>query len=229
MKSKLLLGSTLLLAAPLASAQEWDWSLTPYVWATSIQGDARVGPVTANLDADFGDILDVMDGAALVHVEAQKGDKGYFGDLVYLATEMDHGTTRAELDTTIIELGYLLRSSRIGLEFGIRYWDFDLEIDPANIATQQGESDWVDGFVGFRSVRELSDKWNLTTRVNIGAGGTDFSYGVGVIFGREMTSGSQFVAGLKLLDVDYDDTNANGRLFALDTMFVGATIGYMFD
>jgi hypothetical protein len=78
-------------------------------------------------------------------------------------------------------------------------------------------------------VRELSDKWNLTTRANIGAGGADFTYGVGVIFGREMTSGSQFVAGLKLLDVDYDDTTANGRPFALDTMFVGATIGYMFD
>lgn len=230
MKSKLLLGSMLIVAAPLASAQEWDWSLTPYLWASSIEGDAGVGPITADLSVDFGDIVDVLSGAALLHVEALTDDHGYFGDLVYLATEShDGGRVRAELDTTIVELGYLRRTSRIGLEFGIRYWDFDVEIDPTTLATQQGESDWVDGFVGIRSVRELGDKWNLTTRANIGAGGTDFTYGVGLVFGREMSSGSQFVAGLKLLDIDYEDTTDNGRPFSLDTMFVGATIGYMFD
>jgi hypothetical protein len=229
MKLQLLLGSTLILAAPLANAQEWDWSLTPYLWATSIEGDAGVGPIQADLSVDFGDILDVMTGAALVHVEAQKDGQGYFGDLIYLAVEADEDRVRTELDTTIVELGHLRRVSRIGLEFGIRYWDLDLEIDPTTLPTAQGESDWVDGFVGIRSVREISDKWNLTTRANIGAGGTDFTYGVGVLFGREIGASGQFVAGVKLLDIDYEDTTANGRPFTMDTMFVGATIGYMFD
>jgi hypothetical protein len=230
MNSKLLLGTTLVLAAPLANAQQWDWSLTPYLWASGIDGDTSVGPIQADLSVDFGDIVDVLDGAALVHVEAQSETHGYFGDLVYLATEIDEGgRTRTELDTTIVELGYLRKTSRIGMEFGIRYWDFDLEIDPTTLPTAQGESDWVDGFVGIRSVRELSDKWNLTTRANIGAGGADFTYGVGVIFGREIGSSGQFVAGVKLLDIDYEDTTANGRPFTLDSMFVGATIGYMFD
>ncbi|HEY9181873.1 MAG TPA: hypothetical protein VIQ99_01660, partial [Gammaproteobacteria bacterium] len=206
MRFRLLLGSTLVLAAPLASAQEWDWTLTPYLWASGIDGDASVGPVQADLSVNFGDIVDVLAGAALMHVEAQTDDHGYFGDLVYLATEIDEERVRTELDTTIVELGYLRRTSRIGLEFGIRYWDFDLEIDPTTLPTAQGESDWVDGFVGIRSVRELGDKWNLTTRANIGAGGTDFTYGVGVIFGREIGSSGQFVAGLKLLDIDYEDT-----------------------
>jgi hypothetical protein len=177
---------------------------------------------------DFGDILDVMSGAALMHVEAQKGDQGYFGDLVYLATEVDQDRVRSELDTTIVELGYLRKTSQIGLEFGVRYWDFDLEIDPTTLPTAQGEADWVDAFAGVRHVHELSDKWNLTTRANIGTGGADFTYGVGVIFGREIGS-DQFVAGVKLLDIDYEDTTANGRPFTLDMMFVGATIGYMFD
>jgi len=229
MNFKPLLGTTLILAAPLANAQEWDWSLTPYLWATSIDGDAGVGPIQADLSVDFGDILDVMKGAALVHVEAQKDGQGYFGDLVYLSVEADHDRVRTELDTTIVEFGHLRRASRIGIEFGIRYWDLDLEIDPTTLPTAQGESDWVDGFVGIRSVREINDKWNLTTRANIGAGGADFTYGVGVIFGREIGSSGQFVAGVKLLDIDYEDTTANGRPFTLDSMFVGATIGYMFD
>ena len=232
MKSAFVLGSTLILASPLASAQEWDWSVTPYLWASGISGDANIGPVAADLDVNFGDIVDVLDGAALLHVEAQKDGQGYFGDLVYLAVEADHDRARTELDTTIVELGHLRRASRIGIEFGIRYWDFDLEIDPTTtlpVPTAQGDADWIDGFVGIRTVRELNDKWNFTTRANIGAGGTDFTYGVGVIFGRELNSGSQFVAGLKLLDIDYEDTTDNGRPFALDLMFFGGTIGYMFD
>jgi hypothetical protein len=233
MKSAFLLGSTLILATPLANAQEWDWSLTPYLWAAGIDGDASVGPVQADLSVNFGDIVDVLSGAALIHVEAQTDDQGYFGDLVYLATEVDEGgRAKTELDTTIVELGYLRKTSRIGIEFGIRYWDLDLEIDPITtlpVATAQGESDWIDGFVGIRHVRELNDKWNFTTRANIGTGGSDFTYGVGVIFGREMGTSGQFVAGLKLLDIDYEDTTANGRPFTLDTMFVGGTIGYMFD
>jgi hypothetical protein len=232
MNSKFLLGASLILATPLANAQEWDWSLTPYLWAAGIDGDTGIGPVQADLSVDFSDIVDVLDGAALVHVEAMKDDQGYFGDLVYLSLEADHDRAGTELDTTIVELGYLRRTSAVGIEFGIRYWDFDLEIDPTTtlpVATAQAESDWIDGFVGIRHVREITDKWNLTTRANIGAGGTDFTYGVGLIFGREMQSGSQFVAGLKLLDIDYEDTTANGRSFTLDTMFLGGTIGYMFD
>lgn len=232
MKLKLLLGATLIMAAPHANAQEWAWSLTPYLWASGIDGDAGVGPVQADLSVNFGDIVDVLSGAALMHVEAQTDDQGYFGDLVYLATETDEDRAKIELDTTIVELGYLRKTSRIGLEFGIRYWDFDLEIDPTTtlpVATAQGESDWVDGFIGVRHVHEINDKWNLTTRANIGTGGADFTYGIGVVFGREMGSSGQFVVGVKLVDIDYDDTTANGRPFTLDTMFLGGTIGYMFD
>jgi hypothetical protein len=232
MKFTFLLGSTLILAAPLANAQEWDWSVTPYLWAAYIKGDARVGPVQTDLSVDFGELVDVLDGAVLLHVETQTDDTGYFGDLVYMSVETDGGRATTELDTTIVELGHLRKTSHIGVEFGIRYWDFDLEIDPVTtlpVSNAQGEAEWVDAFVGVRDVRELNDKWNLTTRLNIGAGGTDFTYGFGVVFGRELNSGSQFVAGLKLLNIDYEDTIDNGGLFTLDSMFVGGTIGYMFD
>jgi hypothetical protein len=235
MKSKLLLWSTLLLTAPLADAQEWDWSVTPYLWAAGIDGDAGLGSIQTDVSADFSDLVDVLAGAALVHVEAQRDDYGFFGDLVYLALESDPetasvgGRVEAEFDTTILELGYLRQTSRVGLELGIRYWDFELTLQPTTLPTAQGDSDWVDGFVGIRTSRELNDKWNFTTRANLGAGGTDFTYGVDVTFGREFGSGSQFVFGLKLLDIDYEDNTSNGTPIRLDTLFVGGTIGYMFD
>ena len=235
MYSKLLLGSALILAAPLANAQDYDWSVTPYLWAAGIDGDVGLGPIETDASVDFSDLVDVLAGAALVHLEAQRDGYGFFGDLVYLSLEPDPetanvgGRTEAQFDTTIVELGYLRKGSRAGLELGIRYWDFELELQPTTLPTINRDTDWVDGFVGVRTSREINDKWNFTTRANIGAGGTDFTYGIDLTFGRELESGSQFVFGLKLLDIDYEDANVNGIPFSLDTMFLGGTIGYMFD
>jgi hypothetical protein len=44
-----------------------------------------------------------------------------------------------------------------------------------------------------------------------------------VTFGRELESGSLFVAG-KLLDIDYEDVSVNGIRFNLDALFLGGTI-----
>jgi hypothetical protein len=235
MKAKLLLCFTLLSTAPLASAQEWDWSVTPYLWAAGIDGDVGLGPIQTDVSVDFSDLVDVLAGAALVHVEAQRDDHGFFGDLVYLALESDPeeasvgGRVEAEFDATIVELGYLRQTSRVGLELGVRYWDFELTLQPTTLPTAEGDNDWVDGFIGIRTSRELNDKWNFMTRANVGAGGTDFTYGIDLTFGREFESGSQFVFGLKLLDIDYEDSTASGTPFKLDTMFLGGTIGYLFD
>jgi hypothetical protein len=236
MYTKLLFSSTLILAAPLAHAQdEWDWSVTPYLWATAIDGDVGLGPIRTEVDIDFDELLNVLSGALLLHAEAQRGNHGYFGDLIYMSVEPDPktgplgGQIQSELQATIVELGYLYDAQRLGLEFGIRYWDFDLELWPAILPAVQGQEDWVDGFVGIRSERELNDKWNMTIRANLGAGGADLTYGVGLVFGRELTSGSQFMAGVKLLDIDYEDTATNGRPITLDQTLLGATIGYMFD
>jgi hypothetical protein len=235
MYSKLFLGSTLILAAPLATAQEWDWSVTPYLWAIGIEGDAGLGPIQTDVSASFSELADVLAGAALVHVEVQNDDYGYFGDVAYMSLEPDPktgnvgGQIETQLDTLIVEMGYLRKGSRAGLEFGIRYLDFDMELRPTTLPTVQRETDWVDGFVGVRTTYELNDKWNFTTRANIGAGGSDLTYNIGLTFGRELESGSQFVAGFKLLDIDYADASVDGIPFSLDTMFLGGTIGYMFD
>jgi hypothetical protein len=235
MYSRLLLGSTLILVAPLANAQDYDWSVTPYLWASGIEGETGLGPIQSDVSVDFSDLVDVLAGALLVHVEAQREGYGFFGDLVYMSLEPDPktgsvgGPIQTESDTTIVEAGYLRKGSRVDLEFGIRYWDFELELRPTTLPAINRDTDWLDGFVGVRNTRELNDKWNLTTRANIGGGGTDFTYGIGLTFGRELQSGSQFVFGFKLLDIDYQEASVNGTPFSLDTMFLGGTIGYMFD
>ena len=235
MYSKVLVASTLIIVAPLASAQDWDWSFTPYLWAAGIEGDSGLGEIQTDITVEFADFADVFAGALLLHVEAQQDAYGLFGDVVFLSLETDPetsntgGRTETQFDSTIVEAGYLKKGSGLGLELGIRYWDFELELRPTTLPSVERSQDWIDGFVGLRFSREINDKWNWTTRANIGAGGSDLTFGVGLTFGREFNSGSQFMVGFKVLGIDYEEPSANGIRFVLDTMLLGGTIGYAFD
>jgi len=217
-----------------AAAQEWDWSVTPYVWGTGVQGDMALGALARDVDVEFSEILDVLSGTALFHVEAARGEHILFGDLVWLQLEPDDGiatiggVAEAELDSTIIELGYGRDRDGLGFEVGLRYWDLDMEIDPALLPGFSGGDSWTDVFGGIRNTRELGQSWTMTTRANIGAGGTDLSIGLQLDFARELERGNAIVAGIKLLDIDYEST-VRGRAFLLDAMFLGATAGFKFD
>jgi hypothetical protein len=223
------------LFASSAAAQELDWRVTPYIWGTSIDGDIGMGAIERGVDAEFADILNVLSGTALLHVEAQTDDDIFFGDLVWLAVEPEDeiatigGVATAELDSTIIELGYARDSDALGFEVGVRYWDFDVEIDPALAAGVMRGDSWVDAFGGIRNKRELGQNWDLTTRANLGAGGSDLSFSFQMDFARELERGNAFVAGLKLLSVDYEEDNVRGVPVTLDTTFFGATAGFTFD
>jgi hypothetical protein len=108
-------------ACSSAFAQDWDWKVAPYLWATGIDGEVALGPSVHDVDVNFGDILDVLAGAALVHVEGSDGENGVFGDLIWLAVEPEPepalfgGETEAELDTLILEGGYVRQLERFGL------------------------------------------------------------------------------------------------------------------
>jgi len=221
--------------ATSASAQGWDWRVTPYLWTAAIDGDIALGPVSRDVDVEFSELLDVLSGTALLHVEAQNDDHIVFGDLVWLQVEPEDeiatvgGVAEAELDSTIIELGYARDRDALGFEVGLRYWDLDIEIDPALAAGIVRGDSWVDVFGGIRNTRDLGSRWTMTTRANIGAGGADLTIGLQLDFARELSGGNAIVGGLKVLDVDYEEASVRGIPFALDTTFFGATIGFMFD
>jgi hypothetical protein len=224
------------LLASSVSAQDVDWRVTPYVWGTSIDGELGLGPLRRDVDLEFADILNVLSGAALLHVEAERNDHIAFGDLAWFAVEPEDeiatvgGVATAELDATILELGYGHRlSSASVFEVGARYWDVDVEIDPALAPGLIRGDNWVDLFGGFRRTRELGENWDMTTRANIGAGGADLSIGLQLDFARELERGNRILAGFKLIDVDYETENVRGIPVGVDLMFVGATVGFMFD
>ena len=74
---------------PPPAIQGWTFSLTPYVWATSLSGSTTVKGITTDIDAGFFDILDhtqfpkgLFQLAAFG--EARNGRLGLFTDIAYM-------------------------------------------------------------------------------------------------------------------------------------------------
>jgi hypothetical protein len=221
-----------------ASAQEdWDWRVSPYLWSSGIKGDVRLGAIEREVDIEFKDLADKLAGAVLLHVEAHREERALFGDLIFMRLEPEDeiatvgGVTEAEFDTTILEGGYLhKRGDRVGIEFGLRYWDFELLLDPAALPGIERSNDWVDAFVGIRKEKAIGRNWVWQSRINIGAGGADSAFGLQSTFAHELSSGNSFIIGLKTLGISYEDESAGGIVYELDgMMFAGLTIGFQFD
>ena len=237
MQLKIVATFAALTATSSALAQEWDWKIAPYLWASGIEGDVALGGLARDVDVEFADLADVLAGAALVHVEGGNGQDGVFGDLVWMSLEPEDetatvgGTTEAKFDTLIVELGYVRELETIGIELGVRYWDLELELDPVLFSSGPVErsDSWVDGFIGIRRSHAIGDKWSSTSSFNVGAGGTDFTWAFNLVYARELDSGNSFVTGFKVLDIDYEEESVGGIPFRQDLTFLGATVGYVFD
>ena len=218
-----------------AMAQQWDWKLTPYLWAAGIDGSAQVGPVTGDVSMSFSEVFDILRGGGLLRIEGQTDRHGFLGDLVYLRLKEENardtigGTLELKLDALIAEGAYFYRlGPQYALELGVRYWDFETTLRPALIAELKRANDFVDGFIGFRSVFEVSDNWDMLFRGNVGGGGSDFAAGLQIDFRRRFDSGNTLDIGYRALEVDF--TDGSGLLTTgLDMTLQGLSVGYSFD
>jgi hypothetical protein len=59
-----------------AAADEWDWEVTPYLLGAGIDGGVSLGSIDADISVDFEDIVNVLQGAVLLRLEATSGQNG---------------------------------------------------------------------------------------------------------------------------------------------------------
>lgn len=64
---------------------QWQFSFTPYAWATSVKGNTTVAGQTVDVDASFFDIVEKSDTilGLMGHFEARKGPLALYSDLVW--------------------------------------------------------------------------------------------------------------------------------------------------
>lgn len=80
----------------------WTFSVTPYFWVAGLSGETRAfGLPAIDIDADFRDIWDNLDFAAMAVVDARYGRHSIFGDLIYTKLSADSDTPLGVLATSV--------------------------------------------------------------------------------------------------------------------------------
>ncbi len=227
---------------------EWHGSIAPYVWMTALDGKVTARNLEGDVDVPFHEVLDSLDLALMVHVEAQRGATGLMFDALYADLSMDETVrnTRTEVgvEMAIAELGGFWRfhervrpaaggerQSSIDLLGGVRYTDLEAEVELSGplIANSADQSaDWFDPFVGLRFQHDWTDRLTVSVRGDVGGfdvgGASDFTWNAIALLGWRVGSRATLMAGYRSLDVDYDDGD-----FAYDVRTSGPLVGILFE
>lgn len=200
------IGALVCLAGARAEADEpaasgWQFSITPYLWATSLNGDIAVRGRSADVDASFVDILDATDSIIGIegHGEAWNGDWGFYVDGIYNRLTVEDARSgiitidiESVTELSIVEAGVIYRigdwplatgwsgappdGPRLELDAyaGARYTSIDIDnkVTIAGLTTKEGgDEQWIDPLVGLRTILSLDRRWQLMLGGDIGGFG----------------------------------------------------------
>jgi len=251
MKKRLLLLSFAMLALAgygqdtmdVTPDSDWEFVIAPYMLFGNVSGDATLGAQgPLEVDANFGDIMENLQFAFMLHGEVYKGKWGVMADYFYLKLGSDISTPQdeiigAEFRQTIVEVfgSYRIKKSwgQYDLYAGIRTWSLalDLDIQGEQINAIRANQNWVDPVLGAR-VFYMSPKHIIPgMRGDIGGFGlgSDFTFNVQPSIGYQFSELFTLMLQYKYLYSDYKEgTRGTPDYFALNAATHGPLLGLVF-
>ena len=163
---------------------DWEFIITPYLWAISLDGTSQVGPFPPmDVEADFSDLFDNMNMALAAHMELHRGKWAIVLDPMWAQLEMDMGEGSAEVNISLIELwGSYKITPNWEILGGARFQEQDIDAEPGLPSPPFPESvgikeDWLDWFVGARFAYMVAPRWQISGRADVTlAGDSDEGY-----------------------------------------------------
>ena len=223
-----------------AQEEEWEYTIAPYLFALNIEGETATlpGADPAELEVDFDELLEDLDGALMGQFEARKGKFAIVSDIFFSRISSEGETPGAlfgensyEQDLFYLNLSASYRvlegnKGNLDLMAGVRYSHLDntLELDAGLAPAQKLEDkeDWFDPFFTVKGNLLLADKLYLISWAGFAVGGDsdetiDLFAGLGYNFSETMS----FVTGYRHMSIDYEkdgylwDVEMTGMLFGL--------------
>jgi hypothetical protein len=217
------------------SDEEWQFQVTPYLFASSLDGQVGVGDRTADVDASFRNILDHLHFAAMGVLDVQRNRIVAVIDTMYTDLRGQRATPgplfssvnpQQKLLIFTPEVGYRLVDTAvtsIDVVGGIRLWHTktELQFQPGLLpgVDVQGSQGWVDGIGGVRLRQTLVPGVWVSGSGDVGAGGSSHTYQIVAVVGVDLHPRFALVGGYRYLSVDYDQN------VLLDTAFKGPVFG----
>jgi hypothetical protein len=242
------------LLCPLAYAEEgkptknWEWDLTPlYLWGVNMNGELTVASQTLPLVLDFDQIFNRLEAIFTLHFEGlYKKEWGFLFDISYInigdSATIRNSTFDVDFEDTMVELGAIYRFYEKGPHIfeglgGARFTNMDTEINitsafPLLPSRLESKQEWWDPIVGVRYKWQISEKWKLTLRgdigIGFGAGDTSDSTwnAIGLIFFKPWKHVG-FVGGYRALNQDYE-TGTGIQQFKYDMLMHGPVLAVNF-
>lgn len=225
-----------------AAAAEWSYELTPYLWASRMDGDVKAGPLPEiSVDMKFSDILENLDFGFMTEFEARNGRWGLLLDGIYMKVSDSAKASNpplsakadAEIEQTMLAgaVAYRAVEGNVPLDVigGLRYsWiDAEARIDAslfgqAGKVRRSGDKSWADPYIGVRVAYPLGDKWTAVGYADVGGFGvgSDFTWQGSVGFEYAWSKSVSAKFGYRYLMVDYDDDGFRYDM-ANDGMYAG--------
>lgn len=249
------LSTALLLGAVPGQADDsdgWEFAIAPlYLWGKAIEANASAAGNALPLSLDFqDDILENLDAAFAIHMEARNGDFTFFYEYNFARLDPEVGGAAGpieirgdvEFEDTMIEGGMAWAfsesdSTRWELLGGLRYAKQDVKVDitknlegpgllPDKI--KAGDS-WVHPFGGVRVITQMSDRWSFRARADVGYEDSNNQalQGIAMFDYRFRNWGSAFI-GYRYLDMEFDNKSSSRDQYGFDGDQQGPLIGLNF-
>jgi hypothetical protein len=231
--------------AGAAGASDWEWSVTPYVWATDVSADVSINDRNvANMDIDFSDLAKDLTFATQGHVEGRRGRNGVMLDVFYVHLADDdksfplppplagQASVDGDLTLTIVDVGGVFNPSGTGEGFSLLYGgravDRDIEIDArfpvapgVTLAKSYGVSETLyDALLGARYVGRITPRWTWAVMGDASTGGTKQTWDTMAALGYSFGASGRYtlIAGYRYMDIEFEKDNALGNIDAEVTL-----------
>jgi hypothetical protein len=233
----------LILTPILATANEAEWLVAPYVWLSDVTLDQSSG-VSGGISAS--DLLDKTDSVGMIRIEAARNRWGFTVDYLWLG--ISEGATiplpppftgfdlLVDLDVSILELGGFFRTSGsdsgVDYLFGVR----NINVDKTLLATPggggptqrfDGNSEFTDAFVGARFLHRFNDKWDLNLRGDYGFGDSEGTLNLLATVGYRFNKTFALNLGYRDMSIEFEE-NIGGEIETTDIGMSGPILGFLF-
>jgi hypothetical protein len=212
----------------LPPEDRWTFVVAPYLWAISLDGDAEVRGIEADVDVPFSDAVKDLSFGAMLLVDARRGRFGVAVNGVFVRTSPDDEVGPFDIDATAdlaqlgvgpyyraVEWQYGASASGQPLRFVLEPWvgarvnHLRVELEVRNGPQFDESQTWVDPVAGTRFAIDLAERWIVAGEADVGGvvAGSDLSWNVQGYFGYRTSLFGQpttFAIGYRALHVDYD-------------------------
>lgn len=217
-------------AQQIEQPRGFAFELTPYFWTFGISGELAIDGTTVPLDYSFSDMLKITDPGYAAVLEVRQGNLTAVISALYVDASEDSSATRLDFEflTADALVGYRL-FEHLDVLVGGRYYRLEAAIQEEGAIIADGKDDWVDLLVGARLEYDISRKWWVRLRSDIGGStaGSNIAFTIRASVYYQLLERLYLGLGYSIFRVDYE-RGTHFERFAYDVTHTGPGLAVMF-